>query len=107
VHYSFRVPLDYHNESLGTANLAVARYRATNTTARIGTLFTNPGGPGGRLVMHHLDVIWGYVTHEPKFGSGVSYIYRAGSRISGVVDGRYDIVGHCICNNCSDIYNMT
>ncbi|KAF8522995.1 TAP-like protein-domain-containing protein [Gautieria morchelliformis] len=65
------VPLDYHNANLGTANLAVARYRATNTTARLGTLFTNPGGPGG---------------------SGVSYVYRAGPRISGVVDGRYDIV---------------
>lgn len=43
-----RVPLDYHNLSLGTANLAVARYRATDTAARIGTIFTNPGGPGGR-----------------------------------------------------------
>lgn len=43
-----RVPLDYHNSSLGTANLAVARYRATNKTARLGTIFTNPGGPGGR-----------------------------------------------------------
>ncbi|KAF8586360.1 hypothetical protein K439DRAFT_1659729 [Ramaria rubella] len=65
------VPLDYHNLSIGTANLALARYRATNTTGRLGTIFTNPGGPGG---------------------SGVNYIYRAGPRISGVVDGRYDII---------------
>jgi len=42
------VPLDYANTSLGVANLAVARYRATNTTHRLGTIFTNPGGPGGR-----------------------------------------------------------
>ncbi|KAF8518940.1 Alpha/Beta hydrolase protein [Hysterangium stoloniferum] len=58
------VPLDYHNETGGTANLAVARYRATNKTERLGTIFTNPGGPGG---------------------SGVSYVYRAGPRISGIV----------------------
>ena len=66
-----RVPLDYFNSSLGNASLALARYRATNASARIGTLLTNPGGPGG---------------------SGVNYIYRAGKRISDVLDGRYDIV---------------
>ncbi|KAI5121647.1 hypothetical protein M0805_001174 [Coniferiporia weirii] len=65
------VPLDYFNASLGSASLALARYPATNKTGRIGTLLTNPGGPGG---------------------SGVNYIYRAGKRISDVLEGRYDIV---------------
>lgn len=65
------VPLDYFNASSGNASLALARYPATNKTARLGTLLTNPGGPGG---------------------SGVNYIYRAGKRISDVLGGRYDIV---------------
>ncbi|KAL5536829.1 hypothetical protein ACEPAF_652 [Sanghuangporus sanghuang] len=65
------VPLDYFNASLGTASLALARYRATNKTSRLGTLLTNPGGPGG---------------------SGVNYVYRAGKRISDVLEGRYDVV---------------
>ncbi|KAH8111001.1 Alpha/Beta hydrolase protein [Phellopilus nigrolimitatus] len=63
------VPLDYFNASLGTASLALARYPATNK--RIGTLLTNPGGPGG---------------------SGVNYLYRAGKHLSDMLEGRYDIV---------------
>ena len=65
------MPLDYFNSSLGTASLALARYLATNKTGRLGTVLTNPGGPGG---------------------SGVNYIYRAGKRISDILDGKYDIV---------------
>ncbi|TDL24013.1 alpha/beta-hydrolase [Rickenella mellea] len=65
------VPLDYFNESAGTASLALARYLATNKTARLGTLLTNPGGPGG---------------------SGVNFIHRASQKISELLDGRYDIV---------------
>ncbi|KIJ55639.1 hypothetical protein M422DRAFT_774620 [Sphaerobolus stellatus SS14] len=64
-------PLDYHNLSSGATNLAVARYRATNTTARLGTIFTNPGGPGG---------------------SGLRFIYSEGARLAATLDGRYDIV---------------
>ena len=68
---TYRVPLDYFNASVGKASLALAKYPATNKTGRIGTLLANPGGPGG---------------------SGVNYIYRAGKRLSDLVDGRYDIV---------------
>ncbi|KAH7329760.1 Alpha/Beta hydrolase protein [Rhizoctonia solani] len=42
----FEVPLDWHNETAGTASLAVIRYPRTKEP-RLGTLFMNPGGPGG------------------------------------------------------------
>ncbi|KAG8696109.1 hypothetical protein FRC08_007355 [Ceratobasidium sp. 394] len=41
----FDVPLDYKNPKAGKATLAVARFNATKQP-RLGTLFTNPGGPG-------------------------------------------------------------
>ncbi|KAG8735112.1 hypothetical protein FRC10_010974 [Ceratobasidium sp. 414] len=41
----FDVPLDYKNPEAGKATLAVARFNATKQP-RLGTLFTNPGGPG-------------------------------------------------------------
>ncbi|KAF8598572.1 hypothetical protein BDV93DRAFT_561172, partial [Ceratobasidium sp. AG-I] len=43
---TFEVPLDYKDAAAGKALLAVARINATKTP-RLGTLFTNPGGPGG------------------------------------------------------------
>ncbi len=67
----FRVPLDYFNANSGNASLSVIRYLATNKTANFGTLFTNPGGPGG---------------------SGVQFVSRVGKQLSDVVNGRYDIV---------------
>ncbi|KAG9126630.1 citrate synthase [Ceratobasidium sp. 392] len=42
---TFEVPLDYHNPSTGTAQLAVIRLNATKTP-RLGTLFVNRRGPG-------------------------------------------------------------
>jgi len=42
-----RVPLDYSDPREGTIHLAVIRHRATDPAHRIGTLFVNPGGPGG------------------------------------------------------------
>ncbi|KAG8761909.1 hypothetical protein FRC11_012319 [Ceratobasidium sp. 423] len=42
----FEVPLDYADPSAGTATLAVARLNAT-VSPRLGTIFVNPGGPGG------------------------------------------------------------
>jgi pimeloyl-ACP methyl ester carboxylesterase len=40
-------PLDYANPGGETINLAVIRHAATDQANRIGTLFFNPGGPGG------------------------------------------------------------
>ena len=42
-----RVPLDYSHPRGRTIQLAVIRHRATDPARRIGTLFFNPGGPGG------------------------------------------------------------
>ncbi|QRW02523.1 Abhydrolase domain-containing protein [Ceratobasidium sp. AG-Ba] len=73
----FEVPLDYKNPKAGMATLAVARLNATKEP-RLGTLFTNPGGP---------------VTNRTLGVSGVEWILsddilllNAGS------GGQYDIV---------------
>jgi pimeloyl-ACP methyl ester carboxylesterase len=68
---TFEVPLDYKNAEAGEAQLAVIRYLATKTP-RLGSIFTNPGGPGG---------------------SGVGSISGGtGEYISKVTGGQYDIV---------------
>ncbi|CAE6500443.1 unnamed protein product [Rhizoctonia solani] len=67
----FEVPLDWANESAGKASLAVARYKATKQP-KLGTLFMNPGGPGG---------------------SGVDNMLGAAAEIiSEIAGGQYDIV---------------
>ncbi|MGW1884552.1 alpha/beta hydrolase [Streptomyces sp. NPDC001970] len=42
-----KVPLDYRDPGRRTIELAVVKRRATGPGRRIGTLFFNPGGPGG------------------------------------------------------------
>ncbi|CAE6509951.1 unnamed protein product [Rhizoctonia solani] len=67
----FEVPLDYANTGAGKASLAVARYKATKQP-KLGTLFVNPGGPGG---------------------SGVDLILGGNAEtISKIAGGQYDIV---------------
>ncbi|KAG8721741.1 hypothetical protein FRC08_010622 [Ceratobasidium sp. 394] len=66
----FEVPLDYQNATAGKASLAVARLRATRQP-KIGTLFVNPGGPGG---------------------SGVDMILDGAEDIMETAGGRYDVV---------------
>ncbi|MGA5763037.1 alpha/beta hydrolase [Nonomuraea bangladeshensis] len=41
------VPIDWNNPRGGTFELALARRRASDPAARIGSLVINPGGPGG------------------------------------------------------------
>ncbi len=43
-----RVPLDYRHPRGRQITLAVVKHPATRPRARIGTLFMNPGGPGGQ-----------------------------------------------------------
>ena len=42
-----KVPLDHRHPGRGTIELAVIKRKATGPGERIGTLFFNPGGPGG------------------------------------------------------------
>ena len=42
-----QVPLDYDGSEGGTISLAVVRLPASDPAHRIGSLFLNPGGPGG------------------------------------------------------------
>jgi pimeloyl-ACP methyl ester carboxylesterase len=44
---NYAVPLDHDRPNLGTINLALMRRAANNPAAKIGSLFLNPGGPGG------------------------------------------------------------
>jgi pimeloyl-ACP methyl ester carboxylesterase len=44
---TYRVPIDHDNAALGTVDLALLRRTAADPEARIGSLFLNPGGPGG------------------------------------------------------------
>src|SRR5688500_4787329 len=42
-----RLPRDYDRPKGAKTTLALLRYRSPDQTKRIGTLFVNPGGPGG------------------------------------------------------------
>ncbi len=44
---TYRVPIDHDNAALGTIDLALLRRAADEPGRRIGSLFLNPGGPGG------------------------------------------------------------
>ena len=66
------VPLDYDQPAGATIPLAVVRRPAANPGARIGTLFINPGGPGG---------------------SGVDAAVDLAPLLPGALRDRFDIVG--------------
>lgn len=68
-----RVPLDYDSPRGKSISLALIRLPASDPAKRIGSLFTNPGGPGG---------------------SGVGFI-RGSARqlITPAVRARFDIIG--------------
>ncbi|MEV0616470.1 alpha/beta fold hydrolase [Nonomuraea sp. NPDC050404] len=67
-----RVPIDWSKPDGRTIDLALARRKATDPAARIGSVLANPGGPGN---------------------SGVEDIYRS-SRFSAEVQRRFDIVSY-------------
>lgn len=66
------LPTDYDDPDAGTTSVALVRVPAGDPGARIGTLFTNPGGPGG---------------------SGVSAIVAGGKALAARLDGRFDVLG--------------
>ena len=64
-----QVPLDYANPQNGTIGIAITRKPATNPKLRIGSLLTNPGGPGA---------------------SGVDFVQK---QFSTGLNDRFDLVG--------------
>jgi pimeloyl-ACP methyl ester carboxylesterase len=68
-----RVPLNYSNPRAGTISIALIRLPATDPAHKIGSLFLNPGGPGGSGVEFARDV--------------APYLY------GGAIQSRFDIVG--------------
>lgn len=68
-----RVPLDYDHPRGAQISLALTRIRATDPAHRIGSLFLNPGGPGG---------------------SGVDFAQSVGTELySDQVRARFDLIG--------------
>jgi hypothetical protein len=68
-----RVPLDYGHPRGATTGIALARIPAANASIKIGTVFVNPGGPGG---------------------SGVDMVlFGFGDFLASLLGGRFDVVG--------------
>ncbi|MGH3040130.1 MAG: alpha/beta hydrolase, partial [Gaiellaceae bacterium] len=67
------VPLDYDSPRGRKTQIALARFPASDPANRIGSVFVNPGGPGG---------------------SGVGLVLSGfGAGLSENLDGRFDVVG--------------
>ncbi|MFI0352314.1 alpha/beta hydrolase [Actinomadura sp. 9N407] len=66
------VPLDYARPAGGKVSLSLIRRPAENKSKRIGSLFTNPGGPGG---------------------SGVDFLRQAATSFGKDLRERFDLVG--------------
>lgn len=69
---TYSVPLDHADPGSPGLELALVRLPATDTAHRVGSLFVNPGGPGG---------------------SGVELVVAEGQRLAQLTRGRFDIVG--------------
>jgi len=68
----FTAPLDYSNPGAGSIGMRMVKLPAKNTAQRIGSLFSNPGGPGG---------------------SGVDFVEEAGTSTFAGLNQRFDIIG--------------
>ncbi|MEU8322469.1 alpha/beta fold hydrolase [Nonomuraea sp. NPDC048881] len=66
------VPIDWNDPRAGTFELALARRRASDPAARIGSLVINPGGPGG---------------------SGVDAVVNNWLSFTPEITSRFDVVG--------------
>lgn len=66
------VPLDYNRPRGDSISLSLIRLPATDTAHRIGSLFTNPGGPGG---------------------SGVAFVRNSGKTFPAAIRAQFDIIG--------------
>ena len=80
--------MDYHDDSAGTARLAVIKYSAT-APKKLGTIFFNPGNP-----LHSSFIIFcscSILTGGPG-GSGLEAISESGQAFSQDFQGAFDIV---------------
>ena len=69
---SVPMPLDWNDPGGATIDLAVIRHPASKPDQRIGTIFTDPGGPGD---------------------TGVGFVRDAGDQLDAWGDGRFDWIG--------------
>ena len=67
-----QVPLDYDQPGGASISIALARLPATDPSHRIGSLFQNPGGPGG---------------------SGIDFLLENADFIPAEIRARFDVVG--------------
>lgn len=67
-----RVPLDYDRPGGQTTQIALARKPATDQAHRVGSVFLNPGGPGG---------------------SGVGFAFDFAEQFSASLQGKFDVIG--------------
>jgi pimeloyl-ACP methyl ester carboxylesterase len=67
-----KVPLDYDRPTGQTIDVALNRHRATDPVHRVGSLFLNPGGPGG---------------------SGETFLPEALTAIDPSLPARFDLIG--------------
>lgn len=70
-----QVPLDYSHPETGTIGIAISRKPATDPTRRIGSVLTNPGGPGASgiqflrgevLAMANLNTRFDLIGFDPR-----------------------------------------
>ncbi len=66
------VPTDYDRPRGATTSISLTRLPASAPAGRIGTLFVNPGGPGG---------------------SGVDFVQQAAASIPPAIRARFDVLG--------------
>lgn len=61
------VPLDWGNQHGEKIELALVRFKAKNPQEKIGSLFFNPGGPGGSAVDFVFDIVNSFSELNDKF----------------------------------------
>jgi pimeloyl-ACP methyl ester carboxylesterase len=62
-----QVPLDYAHPEAGTIGIAISRKPATDSVRRIGSLLTNPGGPGASGINYLRDDVATYTHLNTRF----------------------------------------
>jgi len=85
---TLQVPMDYHDNSVGTARLAVIKYSAT-ASKKLGTVFSNPGDSlRPPFMISHQHPIF---TGGPG-GSGLEFIAESGAEFSKASGGAFDMI---------------